>query len=244
MGEFFEVLWVVFPCFAVWSEKLKHIQYSAYMPKKKSATKTKSAWKKDIHTLNFARKFFAHHKVIGLLLIIIGAWALIWLGQAAIERYNFYRVEKTMDSINKQINSNFKVLSETKDRSCGTRDEAFGESLGGCSVSYSYKISVSNNAKQTAEKIDKLIRGRGDVEVSNPDPALFKNTNFVLINKINSGSPDVYSSSYNFSGVSNPTCEIIYSLPGSSEVEKNTKVNIICFLSGRSAKFPYFPVQN
>lgn len=186
--------------------------------------------------------FYYKHRIITILLIIGVSWAIIWLGQVAVERYSFYKVEKTMDKINQEINSKFSVLSVQKDRSCGTSSEAFGEHLGGCSIEYVYSIEPGNHVKETAEKIDALIQNRDDVAIDNPEPSLFKDTTFIKINNYSDSKSDRYSSSYNFNGITNPTCEVMYALH-SVNSRNNLSVSISCFLSGSNAKFPYFPVQ-
>ncbi|HET7673023.1 MAG TPA: hypothetical protein VFK11_00730 [Candidatus Saccharimonadales bacterium] len=79
------------------------------------AKKTKKKLKKlpDTRIAKFQR-FYYKHRIISVFLVIFVAWALVWLSQAAVERYNFYRVEKTMDAISQDINAKFNIISEKK----------------------------------------------------------------------------------------------------------------------------------
>lgn len=208
------------------------------------AKKTKKKLKKlpDTRIAKFQR-FYYKHRIISVFLVIFVAWALVWLSQAAVERYNFYRVEKTMDAISQDINAKFNVISEQKDRSCGTRDESFGSSLGGCSISYFYKISSGENKKTTAKSIDEVVGAMKDVKPRNPDPIQFDSTSFVYIDGPRINDFERYYSSYFFSTSKNPVCGAEYDLPKNKK-DLFINVHLDCYLTGKDAKLPYFPVKD
>lgn len=217
----------------------KHIQYTLMSRRKVSKKKDYKAGL--IALLSKPRQFYDKHPWITLLLLGLLAWGLIWASQVALERYNFFRVEKGMDRVSQEITNNFEVLSSKKERSCGKRSEAFGEHLGGCSITVRYFFETADNPTNFARRIDNKIKNIPGVK-----PKYFNNngehTLFSLTYKLRPDDPDKFYSNYYLNSIVNPSCEIDY-VPKINNIHNKLELSFSCFLSG-DAKFQYFPVRD
>lgn len=192
------------------------------------------------------KKFYDKHWIIGFLLIILAIWAIIWVGQVAVERYRFYQVEKKIDRLanefEKKTGNN---VSLKKERSCDYSSEKYGRGNLSCTVYYKVEISPI-----TADEASKLSYEFSESITDNKDFSYKKiaENNLPYKQKSAEMGEEEQSFSVNLSAIGRPKCEgnAVYTIlsPVSKQrrsVNDSLEINIGCY---GPAKLEYFPTKN
>lgn len=208
------------------------------MPTKKKSGSKKiaqpSSWNKFAAKItSFAKK----HRIISVILAIALLWGLVWLGQVAVERYQFYQVEKSLSSIANDISKETGANSITKERSCAYSSAKFSKGTLRCSTGYNLKVSVNNTvgANSAVQKINSTIVNNRDTSELTAQYSIKK----VFEEKDANDHTESIDADIKLSQSGGYSCGVIYRLINES-ANYYLDTHISC---SRTSHIPYFPVK-
>ena len=204
------------------------------MPKKKNAVSTN----KFSSFVKSGKKTFLKHRILGIFLIVVGVWALLWIGQAGVERYRFYEAEKKIDKLAYKLQREVGNDKEfVKRKYCAYSSVPYGKGRLRCSIYVTQDIKEKNIENINSRTKNFLNKFKSN-QLINPDSfssnnkSLFSNEDFLFENTFN-------EINYNFKfNESNLYCSYILRPVANSTYSLNILIGCT-----EKTKFPYFPVQ-